>query len=94
MVAVRVTLLLDNFTIDGSIYVAPELRRFSDAWEALVRDQRSFIPVTDARIDRISDGGTFASPAFMQVKKSDIRGVFPLELPATGPSWPEAPSRR
>ena len=77
--AVRVVLLLDSYQIEGNVYVPPELRRFSDAWESIMRDNRAFIPVTDARVLR-GDGSTeIATPDFIEVRKGELRGVFPME---------------
>jgi CheY-like chemotaxis protein len=76
--AVRVMLLLDSYQIEGNVYVPPELRRFSDAWESIMRDNRAFIPVTDARVLR-GDSKEIATPDFIEVRKSELRGVFPME---------------
>jgi CheY-like chemotaxis protein len=76
---VRVVLLLDSYQIEGDVHVPPELRRFSDSWESVMRDSRSFIPVTKARVMRGDSSKPFASPDFIEVRKSELRGVFPLE---------------
>jgi hypothetical protein len=78
LMAVRVVLLLDTYQVEGNVYVAPELKRFSDAFESVMRDNRAFIPVTEARVLR-GDGKVIASPDFIEVRKSELRGVFPLE---------------
>jgi CheY-like chemotaxis protein len=75
---VQSMLLLDTYVIRGVIHVSPELSRFSDAWESVMADGRLFLPVTEASITTI-DGQPLASPLFMQVMKSQLRGVFPLE---------------
>jgi CheY-like chemotaxis protein len=77
--AVRVVLLLDSYQIEGDIHVAPEVNRFSDAWESVMRDSRSFIPVTKARVLRGDSSKPIATPEFIEVRKSELRGVFPLE---------------
>ncbi|MGH2787681.1 MAG: response regulator [Actinomycetota bacterium] len=77
MVAVGVVILLDHYRIEGTVYLPPELARFSDAWESIVRDPRSFFPVTEARIT--SNGEVLATPGFMEVRKADVRAVFPEE---------------
>ena len=77
--AVRVVLLLDSYQIEGDVYVPPELKRFSDAWESIMRDSRSFIPVTDARVLRGDSSKVLATPDFIEVRKSELRGVFPME---------------
>jgi DNA-binding response OmpR family regulator len=77
MVAVGVVILLDHYRIEGTVHLPPELTRFSDAWESIVRDPRSFFPVTEARIT--SNGEVLATPGFMEVRKADVRAVFPEE---------------
>jgi DNA-binding response OmpR family regulator len=78
MVAVSVVILLDSYRIEGIVHLPPEIVRFSDAWESIVRDPRSFFPVTDARIT--TDGQqVVASPSFLEVRKADVRAVFPKE---------------
>lgn len=78
---VEVLLLLDRYQIEGTVYLPPEAARFSDAWEHLISDQRAFFPVTDAKITRQQDGHMIAAAVFMQVRKSEVRGAFPLDLP-------------
>lgn len=80
LVAVGVILLLDEYQIDGIVYLPPELARFSDAWESLVRDQRSFFPVTSATIYPSTGGNAIASPAFLEISKGDVRAVFPKDI--------------
>ncbi len=80
LVAVGVVLLLDNCRVEGKVHLPPELARFSDAWESVVRDNRAFVPVTDARV--VSLGGEeVAAPSFLEVRKSDVRVVFPQDAP-------------
>ena len=76
---VRVVLLLDSYQIEGDVHVLPEAGRFSDAWESVMRDSRAFIPVTEARVLRGDNSNEIATPAFIEVRKSELRGVFPLE---------------
>lgn len=80
MVPVRVVLLLDAYRIEGICYLPPELGRFSDAWESVMRDDRSYIPLTDARITS-SEAEGIAAPAFVEVRKADVRAVFPSDQP-------------
>ena len=77
--AVRVVLLLDSYQIEGEVHMQSGMKRFSDAWESVMRDSRSFIPVTKARVLRGDSSNPIASPAFIEVRKSELRGVFPLE---------------
>lgn len=72
-----VKLLFDHYEITGTIHLASEHARFSDAWESLMDGNRSFIPMTDARVKRHT-GEPVAEAKFMQVQKSQIRGAVPL----------------
>lgn len=80
LVAVGVVLLLDRYQIEGKVHLPPELARFSDAWESVVRDNRAFVPVTDARVTA-PGGEEIAAPSFLEVRKSDVRAVFPQDAP-------------
>lgn len=77
--AVDVSILLDVYRIDGHIHVTPEIRRFSDAWEAIMKDERSFVPVTGARITATNkETDTLVATAdLLQVRKDQIRTVSP-----------------
>lgn len=77
LVPVGVTLLLDRYQIDGVVYLAPELSRFSDAWEALLGDRRSFIPLTDVRVVTTDGSGYESHSEFMEISKSDVRAASP-----------------
>ena len=79
LVPVAVVLLLERFAVEGTIYMPPELARFSDAWESIHRDPRSFFPVTHARVTSIDGGQLVATPAFMEVAKADVFAVFPVD---------------
>ncbi len=78
MSVVPVVILLDTYRVEANIYLPPEGGRFSDAWEAVMRDQRDYIPVTDVKI-RTLDGSDVVESPFIEVRKADIRAVFPLE---------------
>lgn len=80
LVAIGVVLLLDGYRIEGKVYLPPELGRFSDAWESVIRDHRNFVPVTEARVTTPDGSHTIASPAFIEVRKSDVRAVFPMDV--------------
>ena len=81
LVAVGVVILLDNYQIEGTVHLPPELSRFSDAWESVVRDPRTFFPVTDARISTADGRLTLSSPPFIEIRKTDVRAVFPMDVP-------------
>ncbi|HYP23315.1 MAG TPA: response regulator [Actinomycetota bacterium] len=81
LVVVGVVMLLDHYQVEGRVHLPPELARFSDAWESLIRDNREYVPVTDVRVT-LRDGHTVvASPSFMEVRKTDVRAVFPQDAP-------------
>jgi hypothetical protein len=75
---VRVQLLLEGFQVEGTIYFEPNKARFSEGWEALLRDRRPFIVVTDAVI-LSAEGVKLASPQFLAIEKDDIQAVAPCE---------------
>jgi len=79
LVAAKVVLLMDGYQIEGTMHLSPELDRFSDGWEAVMRDSRMFFPVTDARVKIRGGEELMASPGFIEVRKSDVRAVFPVE---------------
>lgn len=80
---VRARLVLDVVEIEGTLHLEPHVRRFSDALEAVMADNRVYIPVTDARITTLADGRVVDEPAFVEVRKAELRAVFPIE-PAGG----------
>ncbi len=80
LVAVKVVLLLGDYQVEGSVHMPPDAGRFSDAWESMFLSPRSFVPVTDAKV--IVQGGprAVAATEFLQIRKSDIKGIFPTEM--------------
>ncbi|MFN2588375.1 MAG: response regulator [Actinomycetota bacterium] len=81
LVVVGVVMLFDHYQVEGKVHLPPELSRFSDAWESVIRDNRDYLPVTDVRVT-LRDGHTVvASPPFMEVRKGDVRAVFPQDSP-------------
>ena len=76
LVPTDVTVLIEGYRVEGQIFLPPEMGRFSDAWEAIVRDQREFLPVTDARLIT-SAGVVVAEPQLFEVRKSQVHAVFP-----------------
>jgi CheY-like chemotaxis protein len=79
LVPVAVVVLISRFAIEGTIYMPPELARFSDAWESVHRDPRSYVPVTHARVTSIDGGQLVAAPAFVEVSKAEVLAVFPVD---------------
>ena len=78
MVVVPVVILLDAYRIEAMLHLPPDGGRFSDSWETVMRDSRDYIPVTDVRIQTIEGQDVVESP-FIEVRKADIRAVFPLD---------------
>ncbi len=81
LVVVGVVMLLDHYQVEGKVHLPPELARFSDAWESLIRDNRDFVPVTDVRVTLRDGHSIVATPSFMEVRKADVRAVFPQDSP-------------
>lgn len=87
LVAYTVLILTDSYKIEGTVYLAPELERFSDGWEGVIRDQREFVPVTNAKITTRDGMDVIASPNFMGVRKEEIQAIFETGRPRrAGPS--------
>jgi hypothetical protein len=78
MTVVPVVMLLDAYRIEGMLHLPPKEERFSDGWESVLRDNREYVPVTDVRIQTLEGSDVVSSP-FIEVRKADIRAVFPLE---------------
>ena len=70
------TILLAALRVECTVHLTSEYSRFSDAWEVLMRDERSFIPVTDVTVS-LPDGSNPSEVPFLQVKKADILAVYP-----------------
>ena len=75
---VGVTILLAALKIEGTVHLTSEHSRFSDAWEILMRDDRSFIPVTGVTVS-MPDGSNPSTVPFLQIKKADILAVYPAD---------------
>ncbi|MGZ4127157.1 MAG: response regulator transcription factor [Actinomycetota bacterium] len=75
----HVVLMMQGFRLEGQVHMPVELTRFSDAWEAVVRDPREFIPVTDAKMFSLADGQMVANAAFIQVRKADVVAALTAE---------------
>jgi hypothetical protein len=82
---VRVVLMLDVCRIEGWIHLPPELSRFSDAWESVMRDPRTFFPVTGTKLRYGAESQLLYAPEFMQVRKTEVRAIFPLDAPGDQP---------
>jgi DNA-binding response OmpR family regulator len=73
----RVILLTPAYRIEGELHLTEELERFSDAWEALIRDARAYLPVTNATVIKLEGSITLPEAAFIEVRKADVVAVFP-----------------
>lgn len=74
---VPVILLVGAYRVEGVIHVPADLGRFSDAWEAVVRDPRSFVPVARARVTTLDGSEVLAASEVLEVKKSDVSAATP-----------------
>lgn len=73
--ATRVSMHLAGLRIEGTVHLPTG--RFSDGWEALMREDRTFVPVTDATVS--GEGGSEQSVPFLEVRKADVLAVHPVE---------------
>jgi DNA-binding response OmpR family regulator len=72
-------LLTSVFWIEGNLHVSEDLSRFSDAWEALVRDPRAFVPVTDAYVKSLDGKSILAQSDLIEVRKDQVTIVLPAQ---------------
>jgi uncharacterized protein DUF6812 len=70
-------LLTPTYRIEGTIHVSEELERFSDAWEALVRDPRGYVPMTKATVRTVDGKTKLASSDLIEVRKDHVAVVLP-----------------
>lgn len=77
VIPVRI-LLGAGVTVEGSIHISVEPNRFSDAWEEMMRDPRSYVAVTKAVTHSAEDGTFEEMDGFLLVRKSDIMAVRPV----------------
>jgi DNA-binding response OmpR family regulator len=70
-------LLTSVFWIEGNLHVSEDLERFSDAWEALVRDPRAFVPVTEAYVKTLDGKTILAQSDLIEVRKDQVTIVLP-----------------
>jgi CheY-like chemotaxis protein len=71
----RVVLHLAALRIEGTVHLPAG--RFSDGWEALMREERIFVPVTEATVSA-GDSAEVEVP-FLEVRKADILAVHPID---------------
>jgi hypothetical protein len=70
-------LLSTGSQLKGSIFISPEPKRFSDAWEEMMRDPRSYVAVTENESPSVAEGTFAEESGFLLVRKSDIIAVRP-----------------
>lgn len=75
----EVVLLTPVYRIEGVIHVQEELPRFTDAWEALVRDPRAYVPLTKASVRSLDGKTVYVEHDIIEVRKSDVTAIFPRE---------------
>ena len=77
--AVRVVLLLPGYSVEGTLHLPMEPKRFSDAWEALIQSPAMFVALSDPVISGSgAEGGTSTGPV-LEVRKDRILAVMPVE---------------
>jgi DNA-binding response OmpR family regulator len=75
----QAVLLTPVFWIEGELHVSEELNRFSDAWEALVRDTRAYVPVTNASVKTLDGKSILAESDLIELRKDQVTVVMPAE---------------
>lgn len=87
--SVEAGILCETLRVEGTIHLDPSRGRFSEAWEALIKDSRTCVPITDARIMDRAGGEPLAETGFVSVDKGDILCGYPL----AGDGHEPAPTR-
>ncbi len=65
--------------IECDLHLPPHLERFSDGWELIMNDGRAVLPVTNAVVRSLDGGGGEVTTAFMQITKSQVQWVSPVD---------------
>ena len=60
---------------EGQVHIVSDVARFSDAWDALMRDPRAFIPVTEVTIT-VPGADPLLAPLLL-ARKTEIEAVLP-----------------
>lgn len=72
----RVVLFLSGGrSAEGQVHITSDVARFSDAWDALMRDARAFIPVTEVTITVPGEEPLLAP--LLLARKTQIEAVLP-----------------
>jgi hypothetical protein len=79
MRALRVMLLLPGYSVEGTLHLPLEPRRFSDAWEALIQTPSSFVTLAEPVISTAHGERGATSGPVLEVRKDRILGALPLE---------------
>jgi DNA-binding response OmpR family regulator len=79
LLKLRCVVLMQGYQIEGDLHMPPELGRFSDAWESLMKDHRHFLPMTDAIVTVHGGPKAVAQAGFLQIRKDGVLGIFPKD---------------
>ena len=79
MRALRVMLLLPGYSVEGTLHLPLEPKRFSDAWEALIQTPSSFVTLAEPVISTADGEREAASGPVLEVRKDRILGALPME---------------
>lgn len=72
----RVVILMKGYQVVGNVHCSAELERFSDAWESVVRDSRSYVPITEATVRREDGAEPASNVPVVEVRKDEVLAVF------------------
>ena len=77
LLPMRVVAFSDSYTFEGTMHLPRELNRFSEALEAVLKDKRHFIPITDAHV-KPRDGTESTTVPFIEIAKAEIIAITPV----------------
>ena len=72
----KLTIALENLSLTGLVHIDPDKRNLADAWESLLKDRRSFLPVTKVTMQSY-DGVNRGTCDLLLVDKDDIQAAYP-----------------
>jgi DNA-binding response OmpR family regulator len=76
---VRVVLLLPGYTVQGTLHLPMEPKRFSDAWEVLIQSPATFVALSDPVLSGPGEETGASAGPVLEVRKDRILGVIPVE---------------
>lgn len=77
LLPMRIVAFSDSYTFEGTMHLPRELNRFSEGLEAVLKDKRHFIPITDAQV-KPRDGSQPTSVPFIEIAKGEIIAISPV----------------